>query len=112
MSQLESLPTPMTFSVTIADASNLPIYHVNALGLRASNDEFFFTLGVVTPPDQAEVVAATEAGHLVAQPIFRFAISRDTMEKFLAVMAGQYDHQTAVNRQLHRLNEERISENE
>ena len=89
-----SEPTPVTFNVTIADASDLPINHVNALVIRSGVDEFFLTLGVVMPPDQAEVATAAETGHLVAQPVFRFAISRDTMAKFLAVMAGQYDEQT------------------
>src|SRR5438132_9965212 len=51
MSQSELEPVPVTFNITIADASNLPIHHVNALGLRAGSDEFFFTLGVVMPPD-------------------------------------------------------------
>src|SRR5438270_5002662 len=86
MSQLESLPTPMTFSVTIADASNLPIYHVNALGLRASNDEFFFTLGVVTPPDQAEVAAATEAGW---RKFIRMSTQRPGAESVLTVIPAE-----------------------
>jgi hypothetical protein len=105
MSQPELEPTPVTFNITIADASNLTIHHVNALGLRTGSDEFYFTLGVVMPPDQAEIAAAMEAGHLVAQPVFRFAISRNTMEKFLAVMADQYDQQTTAIKQLHSLGE-------
>lgn len=100
MSQSKSESTPITFNVTIADASNLPINHVNALVIRSGVDEFFLTLGVVMPPDQTEVAAAAENGHLVAQPVFRFAISRDTMAKFLAVMAGQYDEQTKLIRHL------------
>jgi hypothetical protein len=116
MSQPELKPTPVQFNITIADASNLPIHHVNVLNLRAGSDEFFFTLGVVPPPDQAEIAAVMEAGYVVAQPVFRFAISRDTMEKFLAIMAGQYDQQTTLIEQLHRLSEEtskeRISGNE
>lgn len=106
MSQSVSGPTPITFNVTFADASHLPIHHVNAMGLRTGSDEFFFTLGVVVPPDQLEAAAATEADHLVAQPVVRFAISRDTMEKFLALMAGQYDQQTTLIQQLHHLSEE------
>lgn len=116
MGQPESELAPITLNVTIADASNLPIQHVNALVLRAGIDEFFFTLGVVMPPDQTEVLTATETGHLVAQPVFRFAISRDTMAKFLAVMAGQYDQQTALLDQLSHLSkdvkEEEIGKNE
>ena len=56
------------------------------------------------------MAAVTEAGHIVAQPVFRFAISRDTMEKFLALMAGQYDQQTTLIKQLHRLGEETSKE--
>lgn len=104
MSQSELEPRSVTLNVTIADASNLPVHHVNALVVRSGVDEFFLTLGVVTPPDQTEVVTATEIGHLVAQPVFRFAISRETMAKFLAVMAGQYDDQTKLIRQLQDLN--------
>ena len=100
MSQSESGPLPTTFNIKFADDSNLPIQHVNAMGIHSGSDEFFFTLGVVVPPDKEEVVAAIEAGYLVAQPIFRFAISRDSMEKFLALMAGQYDQQTTVRKQL------------
>lgn len=110
MNQSESELMPMTFNVTISDASNLPIHHVNTLVLRASTDEFFFTLGVVTPPDQTEMAAAAESGHLVAQPVFRFAVSRDTMTKFLAVMAGQYDQQTALMKQLQPHDEEEVED--
>ena len=116
MSQSELGPAPVTFSITFADASNLPIHHVNALGLRGSSDEFFLTLGVVVPPDQTEVAAVEEIGHLVAQPVFRFAISRDTMEKFLTLMVGQYDQQTTLIQQLRRFSEattkEEVSRNE
>ena len=105
-----------TFNVTIADTPGLPIYHANALVVRSGIDEFFLTLGVIVPPDQVEAEVAAKAGHVVAQPIFRFAISRDTMAKFLAAMAGQFDQQTSLLRQLEGSNEvtekEEISRNE
>jgi hypothetical protein len=91
---------PVRFDVTIDDASTLPIHHVNALAVRISADEFFFTLGTVIPPDRGEMEAAVEAGHLVAQPVFRFAVSRETMAKFLVLMVGQYDQQTTLINQL------------
>jgi hypothetical protein len=106
MSQPESESTPVTLNIRFADASNLPIFHVNALGINSSSDEFFFTLGVVTPPDQTQAAALREAGYVVAQPVFRCAISRDTMEKFLALMAGQYDEQTRGREWLNRSSEE------
>lgn len=110
MSQSESELQPVKYSVIIDDASNLPIHHVNTLNLRISLDEFYFTLGVIQPPDQSELPKITEAGHAIAQPIFRFAISRDTMEQFLSVMARLYDQQTSIiqhmNHSLGETNEE------
>ena len=76
----------MRINIIMADASNFPVYHVNAMNLRSGSDEFHFTLGVVSPPDQTEIAAVTEAGHVLAQPVFRFAISRDTMEQFLTLI--------------------------
>jgi len=101
MSQPELEPTPVQIIVTIADASNLPIHHVNVMTLRGGTDEFFFNLGVIQPPDQAEIEALTENRQIAAQPVFRFAISRDTMEKFLSIMANQFEQQTMLLKRLH-----------
>lgn len=106
MSQPESESMPVTLNIRFADAPNLPIFHVNALGINSSSDEFFFTLGVVTPPDQTQAAALRETGYIVAQPVLRCAISRDTMEKFLTLMAGQYDEQTRGRERLKRSSEE------
>lgn len=102
MSQPELEPKAVQISVTTGDASNLPMYHVNALNLRASSDEFFFTLALAEIPDQAEATALTVDGQIkvVAQPIFRFAVSRDTMEKFLALMAGTFDQQSRLRERM------------
>src|SRR5260370_16683099 len=116
MSQSKWGTETVNFNIIMADASNLPIHHVNALAIRSGSDEFFLTLGVVQPPDQSEVAALVEAGHIEAQPVFRFAISRDTMEKFLPVMAPQYDDQTRAIKQLRSLmqnaTQEEVSGNE
>lgn len=106
MSQQELEHKPVKYNIVIEDASNLPILHVNALNLRMSLDEFYFTLGVIQPPDQAELPKIVETGHVAAQPIFRFAISRDTMEQFLTVMAGLYDQQSRLIHGLNHFNEE------
>ena len=87
MNQPELEPMPMTLDVRLADASNLPLHHVNVVGIRFARDEFFVTLGVVMPPDPPEIAAAQQVGFLEAQPVFRFALSRETMEKFLAMLA-------------------------
>lgn len=110
MSQPEQEPRPVTFNVTFADASNLPIHHVNIMNLRRSSDEFFFTLGVVQPPDQSEMEAIMEDSYIVAQPVVRFAISRGTMEQFLTLMAGQFDEQTTFIKRLHSSDEETYEE--
>jgi hypothetical protein len=106
MSQPESDHQITTFNIEIADDSNFPIQHVNAMSIHTGSDEFFFTLGVVVPPDKEQAEAAIEAGRLVAEPIFRFAISRNSMEKFLALMAGQYDQQTKLIELINRSSEE------
>src|SRR5579863_5040724 len=100
MNEQESgiLPTPL--NVKLADASNLPVQHVNAMGLRTGSDEFFITLGIVEPPDREELSAILEVGHIIAQPVYRFVVSRDNMEKFLALMADQYDQQTTLIKEL------------
>ena len=68
MSQPELESAPVNLNIRFADASNLPIFHMNALGINTSSDEFFFTLGVVTLPDQTQAAALREAGYIVAQP--------------------------------------------
>ncbi len=100
MNQPELEPTPVTLDVRMTDASSLPLQHVNVVSIRIATDEFFITLGVVMPPDPPEIAAAQQAGYLEAQPVFRFAMSRDTMEKFLSAAAGQYDQQTRLIDQL------------
>jgi hypothetical protein len=100
VNQPELEPTPVTLDVRFADASNLPLQHVNAVSIRFAKDEFFIALGVVIPPDPPEIAAAQQVGYLEAQPVFRFAMSRDTMEKFLALAAGQYDQQSRLADQL------------
>jgi len=102
MSQQEPKVIPTPLNVKFADASNLPILHVNAMGIHSSSDEFFFTLGVVVPPDREELLTIQEVGHVIAQPIYRFAVSRDNMEKFLELMANQYNQQTALVDELQR----------
>ena len=106
MSQSEPEPQPTALNIRFADAANLPIPHVNAMSIHPGSDEFILTLGVVVPPVKEEMASVMEVGHIVAQPIFRFAISRDTMEKFLALMAGQYEQQTALNERLHQQDSE------
>jgi hypothetical protein len=100
MGQQEPRAIPTPVNVKFADASNLLVQHVNAMGIHSGSDEFFFTLGVVVPPDQEEIAEVLETGHIVAQPVYRFAISRDNMEKFIELMEDQYKQQTALIKEL------------
>ncbi len=114
MSQSEPKPIPVALNVRFTDASNLPLYHVNALGVRGASDEFFFILGVIQPPEPEDMEKVNETGYVTAQPIYRFAISRANMEKFLTLMANQYEQQTTLINQLRdgETNEEEGSEDE
>lgn len=114
MSQSEPKPTPAMLNVRFTDASNLPIFHVNALSVLGTSDEFFFTLGVIHPPSPEDIATIREVGYVTAQPIYCFAISRDSMEKFLTLMADQYEQQTTLGNRLreHRTSEEEGSEDE
>lgn len=100
MSQSEPNPEPMLLNVRFTDASNLPLYHVNALGIRGSGDEFYFVLGVIEPPGPEDMAEVKESGYVTAHPIYRFAISRVNMEKFLTLMANQYELQKTLIDQL------------
>jgi len=88
---------PTAFTVVFPDTPELSVLHVNALNMRLGTDEFILTLGIVLPPDISSPDKAKEMGYRVtAQPLFQFAITRDTMGKFLQLMKEQYDRQTAV----------------
>lgn len=110
MSQQEMDPQSINIRMTFSDASHLPIPHANAMSLRHTSDEFYFILGVAQPPDELEVEAIKNAGVVVAQPLFRFAISRDTMEQFLGLMADQYEKQTALMKQRQMISDETTKE--
>jgi hypothetical protein len=97
MSEQNPIPLGGAFTIVLPDAPELPLLHVNALNLRYSLDEFFFTLGVVLPPEVRTYEDVERVGTtLTAQPVFRFALSRETMAKFLELMNNQYRAQTTV----------------
>jgi hypothetical protein len=106
----KAVPTPI--NVKFSDTSTLPIQHVNTMGIHSGSDEFFLTLGVVVPPDQGEAAKVLENGYIVAQPIYRFAVSRDTMAKFIEIMEGQYKQQTALIKELQKQRTEIRNEGE
>jgi hypothetical protein len=112
MSQSESQMTPIQLNVVMADDTHLPLIHVNVLSARGGGlDEFYCVLGIAVPPAIEDLPATQNVGHIVAQPVFRFAISRETMAKFLASMTQAYDQQTAIIQQLRSVRNE-VSEDD
>lgn len=106
-----------SFVIVMPDDPNLPVLHVNALNVRQGGDEFFLTLGVIAPPEFASPAEAeAKGGKLTGQPLFRCAVSRQTMESFMELMKNQYQLQTdALERQtadqeIHRGRPQRLQE--
>lgn len=93
----DARPAPLsskTFSVIMPDAPDLPIQHVNVLDVRFAPDELFLTFGVVLPPAFASEAEAEATNVVSAQPVFRCAVSRQVMQRFINIMASQYENQT------------------
>ncbi len=93
MDEPEAIPTVKNFKITFPDVSQLPVLHINAMNLRFSTDEFFFTIGTVAPPEFESAEEAKNLEQVVAQPLFRFAVSRETMKQFIILMEKQYNEQ-------------------
>lgn len=97
MEEKPEVPPTVGYEVVVPEARDFPLLHVNALNVRFGVDEFFLTLGVVMPPEFRTQAEAEQAGRqLEAQPVFRFAVSRQTMAKFLALMQAQLHMQTEM----------------
>ncbi len=92
----QTIPPTTTYSIVVPDAPDLPLLHVNALNLRFGIDEFFFTLGVVLPPEVKDPSQVPENPRVTAEPVFRFAVSRQAMQKFIDLMVTQFNNQTAM----------------
>lgn len=89
-------PEKKTFKVVFPDTPQLPVLHVNAMNLKFSTDEFFFTLGTAVPPEFENAEELKKLDQVVAQPLFRFAASRETIKQFIDLMVKQYNEQERV----------------
>jgi hypothetical protein len=97
MEDKAEVPTPLNITVVIPETTDLPLLHVNALNVRLTADEFFWTLGVVMPPEfRTEEEAQKASPQLLAQPVFRFAVSRQTMARFIDLIQAQFQQQSAL----------------
>lgn len=81
------------FRVVFPDTPQLPVLHVNAMNLKLSTDEFFFVLGTAVPPEFENVEELASIDQIVAQPLFRFATTREIMKQFIDLMVKQYNEQ-------------------
>ncbi len=89
-------PAKKIFRVVFLDASQLPVLHVNAMNLRFSADEFFFILGTAVPPEFEHAEDMKGVEQVPAQPLFRFAASRETIKQFIDLMIRQYNEQEKI----------------
>lgn len=96
MEKPEAPPNIKNVKVVFPDVSQLPVLHVNAMNLRFSTDEFFFTIGTAVPPEFENIEDAKSLEQVPAQPLFRFAISRETMKQFIDLMIRQYNEQEKI----------------
>jgi hypothetical protein len=100
MAEDETTPTTRTYAIEVPDAPHLPLIHINALNLRYAVDEFFFTLGVVLPPEVKDTNELASIERLTAEPVFRFAVSRQVMQRFIDLMVTQFNQQTEMIQRL------------
>jgi hypothetical protein len=96
MEKPEATPTIKNIRVVFPDVSQMPVLHVNAMNLRFSTDEFFFTIGTAVPPEFEHAEDAKDFEQVTAQPLFRFAASRETMKQFIDLMIRQYNEQEKI----------------
>lgn len=76
------------------EVNELPLPYVNALSVQSGIDDFFVTVGAVVPPEIKSEEDLKSISELVAKPLFRFALSRSSMEQLMATLYEQYHNQT------------------
>src|SRR5690242_15604723 len=82
------------------ETDELPIAHANAILVQTGVDEFIITIGVAMPPEDDSgiplyVPAEAERERVIvpAKPLTRFALSRDSMRRFIETMDFFYGWQ-------------------
>ena len=75
------------------EANELPLPYVNALVVQSGVDDFFITVGSLTPPEIKTEEELERLSELTAKPLFRFAASRENIRRFIETLQQQYNNQ-------------------
>jgi hypothetical protein len=75
------------------EVAKLPLPYVNALSVQSGIDDFFVTIGSVVPPEIKSNEDLEKHKEIIAKPLFRFAVSRSSLESFMNALQERYADQ-------------------
>jgi hypothetical protein len=117
--KLKELGRPMTeenrvsvqkqLKARFVDESVLITHFVNTVNVRGGLEEFYVTLGTALPIEVAKPEDLENIDTVEAQPLFRCAITRQTMKQIIDLLQAVYDQNT---KQLESLRSSQIKEQE
>lgn len=84
------------FNVAFTDEAELPVLYANSMHILLGANEFFITIGTVTPPEVQSVEDFEALERLKAQPLIRIAVSPPIMKQFIDLMTQQYEQQRRI----------------
>jgi hypothetical protein len=93
MENRESMSAVATIRFT-DEVNELPLPYVNACSVQSGVDDFFVTVGAVVPPEIKSEEDLKKYSEIVAKPLFRFALSRSSIEQLMTTLYEQYQNQT------------------
>jgi hypothetical protein len=82
------------------NSEQIPTHYVNAINIRPGIEEFFLTLGTITPPDIMPGQSLEDLNFVNANPLFKCAMTRSVMKQAIDAMTAIYDTQTKQLEQL------------
>lgn len=85
------------FNVAFTDEAELPVLYANSMHILLGANEFFITIGTVTPPEVKSVEDFEALQQLKAQPLIRIAVSPPIMKQFIDLMTQQYEQQQRIS---------------
>lgn len=74
--------------------TELPINFINVVNVRAGLEEFYLTLGAVSPVEIKDIEELKRLDVIDAQPFFRCAVTRTVMKQMIDLMENVYNQQT------------------
>lgn len=105
MAEERQIPQQKLIRTTFVGDSELPVHYVNIVNVRSGVEEFFVTLGTAMPPEITDIKDLESIDTVKAQPLFRFAMSRQVMKDVIELMQRIYDQQTKQIEMMHTLQE-------